>query len=62
MKFNLVIDPATPTRLPSSNTLIPNSNTPGGTGVQYLKLSPGIPIKKYCTSHINQKKLRLFIF
>jgi hypothetical protein len=35
-KFNLVIDPATPTKFPSSKTVIPNSKMPGGTGVQYL--------------------------
>jgi hypothetical protein len=46
-KFNLVIDPATPTRLPSSKTVIPNSKTPGGIGVQYLMESPPIPMSMY---------------
>jgi hypothetical protein len=48
IKFNFVIDPATPTRLPSSKTVIPNSKTPGGTGVQYLTASPPIPMSMYC--------------
>ena len=47
-KFNWVIDPAVPTTVPSSLTVIPWAKTEGGTGIQYLWAYPSIAIGIYC--------------
>jgi hypothetical protein len=49
-KFNWVIDPIPafpPIIFPSSLTVIPSSNSPGGTATQYLSSTPVIPTNMY---------------
>jgi hypothetical protein len=49
-KFNCVMDPtpaAPPTTFPSSLTVNPSSNCPGGTGLQNLCEYPEMPTTKY---------------